>query len=217
VVGVVQGVLAGPFAYANYPYASRVIRTFGRAEQVQVTTDRHDGPYTTQVSKALETQFRRLGLRMTSNQTIVEIRKQIAAQFNVMIVFLMIMAILLAVVGGLGLMGTMSINVLERTREIGVMRAIGASDRAVLQIVLVEGVLIGMLSWLVGTILAFPLGYALSNAVGNAFLNAPPTYRFSFTGAAIWLALVIILAAISSFLPAWNASRVTVRDVLAYE
>ncbi len=217
VVGIVQGVLAGPFAYANYPYASRVIRTFGRADRVQVVTERHDGAYTTRVSKALETQFRRLGLRVTSNQTIVEIRKQIAAQFNVMIVFLMIMAILLAVVGGLGLMGTMSINVLERTREIGVMRAIGASDRAVLQIVLIEGVLIGMLSWLVGTILAFPLGFALSNAVGNAFLNAPPTYRFSFIGVAIWLVLVIILAAISSFLPAWNASRVTVRDVLAYE
>jgi len=217
VVGIVQGVLAGPFAYANYPYASRAIRTFGRADRVQIVTDRHDGAYTAQVSQALEAQFRRLGLRMSSNQTIVDIRKRIAAQFNVIIVFLMIMAILLAVVGGLGLMGTMSINVLERTREIGVMRAIGASDRSVLLIVLVEGILIGALSWLIGTVLAFPLGFALSNAVGNAFLNAAPPYRFSFVGGGVWLVLVIILAAISSFLPAWNASRLTVRDVLAYE
>jgi putative ABC transport system permease protein len=115
VVGLVQGVLSGPFAYANYPYVSRVIRTYGRADRVQVVTDRHDGAYTAQVSRALETHFRRLGLRISSNQTIVEIRKQITAQFNVIIVFLMIMAVLLAVVGGLGLMGTMSINVLERT------------------------------------------------------------------------------------------------------
>ena len=95
-----------------------------------MVTDRHDGAYKAQVAKALETHFRRLGLRISSNQTIVEIRKQITAQFNVIIVFLLIMAVLLAVVGGLGLMGTMSINVLERTREIGVMRAIGASDRS---------------------------------------------------------------------------------------
>ncbi len=217
VVGIVQGVLAGPFAYANYPYASRVIRTFGRADRVQVVTDRHDGASTTQVSKAIEAQFRRVGLRMSSNQTILEIRKQITAQFNVMIVFLMIMAILLAVVGGLGLMGTMSINVLERTREIGVMRAIGAADRSVLQIVLAEGILIGLLSWSIGAVLAFPLGLMLSNAVGNAFLNTPPAYRFSFLGVGVWLVLVIIVAAIASFLPAWNASRVTVRDVLAYE
>jgi putative ABC transport system permease protein len=217
VVGVVQGILAGPFAYANYPYASRMIRTYGRADRVQVVTSRHDGASTAEVSRALEARFRQLGLRLTSNQTIAQLRRQIAAQFNVIIVFLLIMAILLAIVGGLGLMGTMSINVLERTREIGVMRAIGASDRAVLQIVLTEGILIGIISWLVGAALAFPLGLALSNAVGNAFLNTAPAYRFSLAGVGLWLGIVVVLAAVASFLPAWNASRVTVRDVLAYE
>ena len=217
VVGLVQGVLSGPFAYANYPYAAKVIRTYGKADRVQVVTDRHDGPSTTRISQALEAQFRRLGLRLSSNTTIVELRKQVAAQFNVIIVFLLIMAVLLAVVGGLGLMGTMSINVLERTREIGVMRAIGAADRAVIQIVLVEGILIGIISWIIGVILAFPLGYALSNAVGRAFLNVPPPFKFSYMGVGLWLAIVIVLAAVASFLPAWNASRLTVRDVLAYE
>ncbi|MBI4280431.1 MAG: ABC transporter permease, partial [Armatimonadetes bacterium] len=217
VVGLVQGILAGPLAYANYPYASRVIHAYGRADRVQVVTDRHDGAYTARVARAIETQFRRAGLRLTSNQTTAELRKMVAAQFNVIIVFLMIMAVLLAVVGGLGLAGTMSINVLERTREIGVMRAIGASDRAVVQIVLVEGVLIGVLSWMAGAVLAYPLGLGLSNAVGQAFLNATPAYRYSLPGAALWLALVIVLAAVASFLPAWNASRLTIRDVLAYE
>ncbi len=217
VVGLVQGVLSGPFAYANYPYAARQIRTFGRADRVQVVTARHDAPSVTQVSKALETRFRRLGLRVSSNQTIPEIRKQVAAQFNVIIVFLLIMAVLLAVVGGLGLMGTMSINVLERTREIGVMRAIGASDRAVIQIVMVEGILIGVISWAIGTVLGFPLGYGLSGAVGRAFLQTAPPFRFSMAGVGLWLAIVVVLAAVASFLPAWNASRLTVRDVLAYE
>ena len=53
----------------------------------------------------------------------------------------------LAVVGGLGLMGTMSINVLERTREIGVMRTIGAVDRAIRQTVIIEGLVIGLVTW----------------------------------------------------------------------
>lgn len=217
VVGLVQGILSGPFAYANYDYAARTIRTYGRAERLQVVTERHDDAYTTAVSRAIEAHFRDLGIRMSSNLTIPQLRRMIAAQFNVIIFFLMIMAVLLAVVGGLGLMGTMSINVLERTREIGVMRAIGASDRAVVQIVMVEGVLIGILSWLIGALLAFPLGLALSNAVGQAFLNLPPAYKFSSLGVIIWLAIVTVLAAVASFLPAWNASRLTVRDVLAYE
>jgi putative ABC transport system permease protein len=137
--------------------------------------------------------------------------------FEVIIVLLLVMAFLLAVIGGLGLMGTMSINVLERTREIGVMRAIGASNRSVRRIFITEGVIIGVMSWIVGTILAYPFSKLLSDLIGHQFLNAPLVYTFSLTGAFIWLALVVVLAAIASFLPAWNASRITVREVLAYE
>jgi putative ABC transport system permease protein len=111
----------------------------------------------------------------------------------------------------------MSLNVLERTREIGVMRAIGASDGAVLRIVVVEGVIIGVLSWLIGTLLALPLSRFLSDMVGRSIMEADLSYTFSTQGALLWLALVIILATLASSWPARNATRVTVRDVLAYE
>lgn len=154
---------------------------------------------------------------MNSSETLDDVRQIISNQFGVIVSFLMIMAVLLAVVGGLGLMGTMSINVLERTREIGVLRAIGASTGAILRIVIAEGVLIGVLSWLIGALLALPLSWLMSNAVGVAFLQMPLDFVFSLRGLAIWLALVVALAALASFLPAWNAARVTGRDVLAYE
>jgi putative ABC transport system permease protein len=137
--------------------------------------------------------------------------------FNFIIGAVMIMAVLLAVVGGLGLMSTMSINVLERTREIGVMRAIGASNGAVLQIILSEGIFIGLISWFVGLLLALPVGRVISQALGQAIFRTELSYTFSVPGAALWLVLVIILASLASFLPAWNASRLTVREVLAYE
>ena len=127
------------------------------------------------------------------------------------------MAVLLAAVGAIGLMGTMSLNVLERTREIGVMRAIGASDGAVLQIVIVEGILIGLISWAIGAVLGYPLSKAMSNMVGESIMQAELSYVYSLQGLIIWFVLVIILAALASFWPARNASRVTVRDVLAYE
>ena len=59
-------------------------------------------------------------------------------------VFLIVMSVILGGVGGLGLMTTMSLNVLERRREMGVLRAIGASPRAVWLIVVAEGVVIGV-------------------------------------------------------------------------
>jgi putative ABC transport system permease protein len=137
--------------------------------------------------------------------------------YHTLLITLNLGVALVAAVGSLGLMGTMSINVLERTREIGVMRAIGASDGLVLKIFMVEGIFIGGLSWLMGTAAALPISKLLSNAVGLAFIDTPLSFTFSTTGALIWLGIALILAAVASFLPAWNASRLTVREVLAYE
>jgi putative ABC transport system permease protein len=127
------------------------------------------------------------------------------------------MAILLALVGGLGLMGTMSINVLERTREIGVMRAIGAPNRGVAQVFILEGIIIGLLSWCFGALLAIPLGRILSQAVGGAIMGIPLSFSYSMPGLWLWLVVVIGLSALASFIPARSASRLTVREVLAYE
>ena len=98
------------------------------------------------------------------------------------------------------------------------MRAIGASDTSVLRIVLLEGVIIGLLSWLHWwRSHRLPASKLLTETVGNALLQAPPSYVFSTAGAMIWLGIVLVLAAIASFLPAWNASRMTVQEVLSYE
>jgi putative ABC transport system permease protein len=117
----------------------------------------------------------------------------------------------------LGLAGTMSLNVLERTREIGVMRAIGASTSAVLRIVLVEGLTIGVLSWGLGVALAVPLAWGLGRAIGITLLGLPLAWVFSATGAVAWLIAVLLLSLVASTLPAWNASKVSVREALTYE
>ena len=131
--------------------------------------------------------------------------------------FLLVLAVLLAAVGGLGLMGTMSLNVLERTREIGVMRAIGASDGAVLLIVMVESILTGVLSRVGGVALGFPIGRIIRGQTGIQLFQTPCTCVFAPDGIFIWLVVVIVLSALASFLPARSATRLTVREVLAYE
>jgi putative ABC transport system permease protein len=217
VVGLVEGGALIATAFANYPYFAYVTRDVGNTSYISIVTEQHDFAFQTQVAEALEKKYERAGLRVYVTAKISEERAETVAIFQVIVALLLIMAVLLAVVGGLGLMGTMSINVLERTREIGVIRAIGASDGAVLQIFMVEGILIGLISWLLGTLLAFPVSKLLSDTVGRQFLSVPLDYTFSSGGALLWLAVVVILAALASFLPAWQASRLTVREVLAYE
>jgi len=127
------------------------------------------------------------------------------------------MAILTAIVGSMGLTGTMGMNVLERTREIGIMRAIGADDRAVMRTVIAEGVFIGIISFGLAVILSIPFTYLLSTIVSLAVFQTPIDVVFTYTGFAIWLGLVLVLSTLASILPARNAARLTIREVLAYE
>jgi putative ABC transport system permease protein len=125
--------------------------------------------------------------------------------------------VLTAIVGAMGLTGTMSMNVLERTREIGIMRAIGADDRAVMRTVIAEGIFIGTISFGLGIFLSIPFTYLLSTIVSLAVFQTPIDVIFTYTGYAIWLGLVLALSALASLLPARNAARLTIREVLAYE
>lgn len=217
IVGITNVLFAGNQVYVNYPYFAQTIGVFNRSGYALVATEQHDGEFREQVARQLADQFKRSGLRVQSIQTVTEDREEEEERFNILVVFLLMMAALLSMVGGLGLMGTMSISVLERTREIGVMRAIGASSWAILRIVLFEGLLIGLLSWALATLLALPLSKLLSDAVGVAFLRLPLDFSFSIGGALLWLVVVSVLSVAASFLPARKAARVTVRDALAYE
>jgi putative ABC transport system permease protein len=97
------------------------------------------------------------------------------------------------------------------------MRAIGAADGAAARVFIVEGIVIGVASWLLGALLAIPLSKLLSDAVGMAFLQVPLSFTFSVPGMLLWLAVVLVLSSTASFLPARSATRLTVREVLAYE
>jgi putative ABC transport system permease protein len=139
------------------------------------------------------------------------------SQTDVLVYFMLVMAILIAVVGGLGLTGTMSINVLERTREIGVMRAIGASNADIQGIVIVEGMVIGLISWVISILLAFPITAILTYGVGSAIMQAPMPAVYGLSGVLAWLVGILFIGTVASALPARRASRLTVRETLAYE
>jgi putative ABC transport system permease protein len=217
IVGEVATIGGVAWAYTTYESYGRAAREVGEASNLYVQTEPRDAATQERAALMMEEHFNRLGVTVVNTTTGAAIRQQQGVFINVIIGVLLGMAVLIAVVGGLGLAGTMSLNVLERIREIGVMRAIGASDMKVLQVVMVEGVVLGVMSWILGALLAFPMSMLLSNQVGMQLFQFPLSFSFSPFGAGLWLVLALFLASVASFLPAWRASRVTVREVLAYE
>jgi putative ABC transport system permease protein len=202
--------------YANLKPFAEAIRDLGGTNRMLVVTTRHDPAFQDQVAQALETQFSRERVHVVV-QTRTAVRAQVTDLISAIVLFLLVMVCLFILVAGLSLMGTMSLNVLERTKEIGVLRAIGSSSAIVLRIVLTEGLYIGVLSWLLATLLAVPLSKIISDVIGWSIVSWPLVYTFPPAAALIWLTIVIVVAVGASYLPAANAAQLSVRDVLAYE
>jgi putative ABC transport system permease protein len=205
------------WVYVNYDYLSRLLNEPGRVSSVRVTASSHDSQAQARLAKELEVLFRQNGLQLTEVIGGAEWLRRLGASYDVLVYFLLVMAILVALVGGMGLMGTMSMNVMERRREIGVMRAIGAGNGAVLRLVMAEGAFVSLLSWCLALPLSIPLTLVLNSGVGSAMVGLPLDFTFGLAGVLTWLLLALVIAALASVLPAWNAMHLTVREVLAYE
>lgn len=207
----------GVLAYAPYEYVSQINDLANQSFSFRLVTDKHDRAYQDAKAEELDKYFRDHGYKVRVAQAGRATLDSAVESLDILVVFLLVMAILTAIVGSMGLTGTMGMNVLERTREIGITRAIGADDRAVMRTVIAEGVVIGMISFVLAIIVSFPITFLLSRIVSVAVFQSPIDTVFTYTGYAIWLALVLVLSTVASILPARNAARLTIREVLAYE
>ena len=216
VVGIVTGQLMGPTIFMDRKYLDGVMQTAGGVTRLLVMTESHTDAAQQTAAADLERRLDEAGMAPTGSETAIAMRERLGSELNILVTFLVIMAALLAAVGVIGLAGTMTINVLESVREIGVMRSIGASHRSIFGIYITEGVVVALMAWALGALGSWPISLLLTNALSGA-MNIPLSYRFSFAGVGIWLVSVLVIAVIASLLPSWRASQVSVRDAIAYE
>jgi len=220
IIGIcsIAGQIPVPLVYTTSEYLQQITGSVDTVSEIHVKTAPADLETQQRVAQTLEVTLKRENLALGKITTGHDMSSRLLVLINMMVIMLLTMAVLIAVVGGLGLMGTMSQNVFDRTREIGVMRAIGADNRAIQQMVIVEGVLIGLLSWVMALVLALPFSSLLEYAVGIPIVGGPlPVVLLSPDGPILWLVLVGGLSALASYLPARSASKLTIREVLAYE
>lgn len=222
VVGIVTSQVIGggellkaPIAYANYSALADAVDEKRRVNRLLIGT-------TTEVNnentlKSLEDAFRQADIQLAYSLLNSEVRESLASSFAIIINLVQLMSFLFAIVGGLGLTSMMSLNVLERTQEIGIIRVVGGVSGVIRQIVIIESLVVGLLSWLIGSLLAYPVSQSMCIALGNTMLRVPLTHVFPWQGLVIWLVFILVLSALASIIPARSAAQLVIRETLTYE
>lgn len=180
---------------------------------LRIVTNNHDEETRTTVAQAAERVLTDAGIVVRAAESVSRSAAASAGHMLPLILVFLGLSIAISVVGFAGLASTMSTNVLERTREFGVMSAIGAPAATVRRLVVLEGIFIAVVSCVIAAIPAF-----LLTAVMIEYMPMPVdlAFQISTLGVVIWVVMVVLGATLATLAPASRASRLTVREALAY-
>ncbi len=215
IVGIVD--TREPAIYAEYEAVSRWVALRNLASDIHIRATSYDLATVTALATELDQVYSDAGLEVTDIRNRTQMLEDVVDIFSNIILMLLMCGAMIAVVGGLGLAGTMSLAVMERTREIGIMRSIGAGTGTLRQMLVNEGTLVGMLSLILAWLCSFPVTTLLNAALGVTLFGRPISFAIDPYAPIYWSAIVIGVAAIASLLPAQNATRISVREAIAYE
>jgi putative ABC transport system permease protein len=217
VIGFTEDVGTHATAYVSMEIFMKLTNTQGQAKAIRIAYADRTKQNAARKNREVETLLEKENISVSAAIPVWLLHNAVAAHMKVLINSLMAMAILMAIVGTLGLMSTMSMNILERTREIGVMRAIGATPKRIRNLVVWEGLLIGALSIFIAFGLSLVLSLSLGRFIGNMAFRTPLSLTVSLVALVSWILIIVVGSYVATFYPARRASKITTREALAYE
>ncbi len=192
--------------------ASRLMHRAGAADFFAVRFDKSDGPSVEQTLARIERKFHTLEPGMLAAYADKESSLEAG---KILTILLYAMTVIVGTIGGIGIANTLTLNVLERRREIGVMRSLGARDRHLVQAFLTEAVLMGGAGFLLGLLLGVPFARGLVWLMSTVLF--PLDFRLPLTVVGSALVFTLLLTTVAAVGPALAAARMKVSQALRYE
>lgn len=217
VIGFTEDVGASATAYVSGEVFSKRTHDGNRVNVLRISYKDRSIDNAIIQNQKMETFFASENVPVRSTIPVWLLHNAIAAHMKVLVNSLMAMAILMAFVGIIGLMSVISMNVLERTREIGVMRAIGATPGKISKLIIWEGMLIGIMSISISFVLSIILSISIGRLIGNMAFRTPLSRDISLVALVLWMVLIIVGAYFATLFPAKRANKITTREALSYE
>jgi putative ABC transport system permease protein len=214
VVGITREPFAPATAYVSRDRLNELRAQVGLANSLRIAVETPDHATLTLLRANLDGTLEATGARAAGSATKADARYGFDQHMLMIYLFLLITSGLIAIIGGLGLMTSTTLNVIERQREIGVLRAIGATTRIVSLTVIAESVLTALVSWIAATVLAWPVSKMLGDWIIFTMFQTDLDFRFDPRGPLVWLVLSLAVAVAASVIPAIRISRVTIRQAL---
>jgi putative ABC transport system permease protein len=192
--------------------AARLMHRSGAADFFAVRLDRSDGPYVEEVLARLERKYHTLSPGMLAAYADKQSSQEAS---KILTLLLYAMTVIVGTIGGIGIANTLTLNVLERRREIGVMRSIGGRDSHLIQIFLTEALVMGIGGFVLGLLLGYPLARLLVWVMSTVLF--PLDFVFPAAMVTSALAFTLLLTAAASIGPALGAAKLKVSYALRYE
>lgn len=216
VVGCIRELFSGTTVYVSKSILAKWPQMPGKTNSVLISFEGNHTDYS-EYSDKLEQWIKSKNYPVSLVFRKDQYKERVVDHLVVITTMLIMVTLLLIIVGGLGLITTMGINIVERLRELSILRAIGVNNRKLYQLTLTEGFLIGLMSWVIAVVVSVPVSYYLGNKFFEIFFETTLNFDVSFTGILIWLAIIVVFSTIAVLIPARNANKQSVREGLSYE
>ena len=217
VVGLIRKVSGEAASYANPHLLDSTGLDVNRGSLINIVTTHHSRDEVMMLTKKIIKAFTAHKQSVSSYRLTSDMADQQEARTDVLLIFLTAMALLILTVSAIGLTGNTSLNIMERMREMGVLRAIGANDIQIFRIITSESLVISFTAWFFSVLLSVPASLALTYEIGEALFRAPLDFAYAYSGITLWFLISAAVGIIAGWVPIRNCLKQPIRNVIASE